>query len=108
MAQMHGVIVVPAEHHVPDAALAERQQHGRRLGREAGVEDERQRREQHAQPLDLPITRRSRQQRIHHRQLDRAAADRGEHSVPARRVQHSEPRRGRAAQLMKLNPRDGG
>ncbi len=105
---MYGVIVVAGEHHVPNAALAEREQHCRRLRREARVEDERQRREQHAQPLDLPIARGPRQQRIHHRQLDRAAADRGQHRVPGRRVHHGEPRRGRAAQLVKLNPGDGG
>ena len=105
---MRRVVVVPGEHHPADAALAEREQHGRSLRRQARIEDERQGRKQHAQPLDLPIARRSRQQRIYHCELDRPAADRGEHRIPARGVHHCEAHRRRAAQLVKLDSGDGG
>jgi len=101
------VVVVAREDHVTDAALAQSQQHGGRLGREARINDQRERRKQHAQPLDLLGAGRSVQERVHHGELHRSAADRGERFAPVERARQGEPRRGGAAQLVELDVGNG-
>ena len=106
-AQVRRIIVVPDEDHVADPTLTERQQHGRRLGGERRVEDERERGKHHPQPLDLALARPSREERVDHRQLHGSSADRRERLPPRPGRRQGEPGGPRPPEVVELGIGNG-
>ena len=102
------MIVIAHEDHVPDAALAEREQHRGELGSERRIDDERQRREQQAQPLELLRARLAAEGGVDDGELDGPRADAGEHFAPRRGARERETYPGRATQPLQLHLRDRG
>ena len=85
---------------------AQCQEHARGLWCERRVQDQREGREQHPQPLDLLRPGVPRQQRIDHRELHGASPDGAEHVVPRQGLGHVESRGGSPTQLVELDVRD--
>ncbi len=107
LAQLRWVVVEAREHDGVDPR-PDGEEDRRRGGGESRVEDQGQRREPAAQPLDLPGAGAAFELRVDGGQLHRAGSDCRQGVIPASGMHHREPRGGRPAELMKLDGGDGG
>ena len=90
------------QHDLSDAAFPHGQEHRGELGSHHGrIKDERERREQHAQPLDF-LAAGPAEHRVDDGDLHRPAADRLKGHIPGRGTSQGEGRQDRAAQSLVL------